>query len=374
MARTADVVVVGGGVIGCSIAYHLSKRGVRSALIESRRIGSGASGATVGVVGPLWHVPRTPEHLFALGLRSLEAFPTLAEELREAGIDPEFRQSGILRIALTAGDVEAMRRDLAWQGELGLDVQWLSRDDVLEREPAITPEVLGGVFSPREGYVRGQRLADSLANAATRLGARVIEGVEVTGLELEGRRVIGVRTAGDTWHADHVVLAAGPWSGIAGRWIPDPIPVRPVKGQRILLRKSGLLPKSPVGYPGAYVVPQVDGDLLIGATRHEGEFDEAITAEALSQMLSAAVRVFPSAGQARFVAARAGVRPGSPDDVPIIGPAPGWDGLSIAAGHDVAGIMLSPGTGMMVADYVATGNSGEVSPFSLARFRGLATG
>ncbi|MFQ5934617.1 MAG: NAD(P)/FAD-dependent oxidoreductase, partial [Dehalococcoidia bacterium] len=194
------------------------------------------------------------------------------------------------------------------------------------------------------------------------------EGTEVVGLETDGRRVIGARTTNETFYADHTVLAAGPWSGIAERWVPSPIPVRPVKGQRILLRKTGFLPKSPVHNFRGYVVPRVDGRVLVGATRHEGEFDQEITADAVARMIATAISSFPLLKDARLVEARAGVRPGSPDGVPIMGPVPGWEGLSMASGHDAVGVMLSAGTGRLMADYISTGDAGPLEPFSLARF------
>ena len=369
MPKTTDVAIVGGGVIGCSIAYHLAKQGIKSTVFEQRRFGSGASGATAGVVGPLWHISPSDEATFALGLKSLDMFPHLAAELSEAGIDPELRQYGILWMALTPEEVQSLERNLAWQGELGLGVSWLERDEILQREPHINPKVLGGVFSPREGHVRGQSLVDSLVHASTQLGATFLEGVEVFGLQTKDRRVTGVRTANDTYYAGQTVLAAGPWTGIAGRWIPAPrLPVRPVKGQRILLRKTGFLPRCPVRCTEGYVIPQADGNVLVAATRGEGEFDQEITADGLDQMIAAAVLGFPVLKDARFVEAQAGVRPGSPDDVPIIGPVPGWDGMSIASGHDAVGVMLSPGTGALMADYISTGDATPLEPFSLSRF------
>ncbi len=369
MPKTTDIAIIGGGVIGCCIAYYLAKRGIRSTVFEQRRFGSGASGATAGVVGPTWHISHESKATFALGLRSLDMFPGLAQELRDAGVDPEFRQSGILRVALTPEHAEALRRNLAWQGELGLGIRWLGPEEVRAREPDINPQVLGGVFSPAEGYVRGQRFVDALVHAASRLGTSFLEGMEAVGLEVNGESVIGVRTVGETWYAGCTVLAAGPWTGMAGRWLPRRLPIRPVKGQRILLRKTGLLPRCPVHNFGGYVVPQVDGNLLVAATRHEMEFDQDITADALARMISVAVAAFPALKDARFVEARAGVRPGSPDDVPIIGPVPGWSGLVVAAGHDACGIMLSPGTAELVADYIASGNASPLGPFSPARFQ-----
>ena len=368
MRDSSDVAIIGGGVIGCSIAYYLAKQGIRSTVFEQRRFGSGASGATAGVIGPLQHIPPTSRPTLALGLRSLDMFPTLASELSEAGVDPEFQQNGILRLALTPEQVEELEHNLTWQGETGLGPRWLSSREVLDREPLISPEVLGAVFSPKEGHLRGQRLVDALVHAASKLGASFVEGAEVTGLETQGRRVTGVRVADAAHPASHTVLAAGPWSGIAGRWVPDRIPVRPVKGQRILLRSRGFLPACPVLSFAGYTLPQVDGNILVGATRHEGEFDQEITADAVAQSIADAALAFPVLRRAQFIEARAGVRPGSPDGIPLIGPLPEWDGLSVASGHDAVGIMLSPGTAQLVADYIRTGDEGPLQPFSPARF------
>ena len=248
---------------------------------------------------------------------------------------------------------------------------WLGPDEVLDREPEVNPDVMGGVFSPREGCIRGQRYVDALVHAASQRDATFLEGQEVTALETDGGRVIGVRTAADTHHAGHTVLAAGPWTGIAGRWVPEALPVRPVKGQRILLRNIGFMPRSTVtNFLGlGSVIPQVDGNLLVAATREEGVFDQRITADAIGQMVETAATSFPILRHAEFMGARAGVRPGSPDGIPIMGPVPEWKGLSIASGHDHVGIMLSPRSGQLMANYISTGDADPLAPFSLARFR-----
>ena len=368
MQKSTDVAIVGGGVIGCTIAYYLAKQGIKSTVFEQTRCGHGASGAAAGIIGPIWHISDWDKSTMALGMKSLEMLPAQAAELREAGVDPQFQQTGILKIALTDEQVAILKRDLIWQAETGLGTTWLSSDEVLEREPEINSGVLGGVFSPSEGSVRGQSLVDSLVNGASRLGIKFLEGVEVVGLESSGNRVTGVRTVNDTFPAGHTVLAAGPWTGIAGRWVPQNIPIRPVKGQHIRLRKSGFLPRSLVHNFDGSVIPHVDGNVLVASTKHEGEFDQEVTAEAIAQLVASAVESFPILNTARFVEGRAGVRPGSPDDTPILGPIPEWDGLSIASGHYTLGIMLSPGTGQLMADYIATGDAGPLEPFRLDRF------
>lgn len=368
MPIATDVVIIGGGVMGCSVAYQLAKLGIKSTVLERAKFAAGASGATAGVIAPLWHVERSSEASFALGMRSLDRFPTLAKELVEAGVDPGFRQNGVLKVAFSPEEVDELKHNLSWQGELGLGVAWLDSEGVIQREPEVNPEVLGGVFSPREGHIVGQRYVEGLAHAASRLGAQVHEGVEVTGLELQGHNVVGVRTNTQVYHSGHTVLAAGPWCGIAKRWLPEKLPVRPVKGQRILLRKPGFLPKCPLRTFQAYAVPWADGTVLVAATREEGVFDEETTAAGISYLLSEAVTSFPVLKDAVFIGARAGVRPGTPDDVPIMGPVPGWEGLSVITGHDHLGIMLSPGSGELMANYIHTGNARPLEPFSVARF------
>ena len=372
LPKRAEVVIIGGGVTGCSIAYQLAKQGVQTVVLERTRFGGGASGATAGVISPLWHVDPEVEPMWRLGLRSLELFPRLAAELAEAGVDPEFRQTGVLKLAFTGGEVEELRQNLAWQSGLGLGVEWLEPGEVAQREPEVNPDVLGGVFSPNEGYVRGQRLVDALVHAASRLGAQFHQGVEVSGLRRSGGRVTGVDTPAGGIDAGQVVLAAGPWSGIPAKRLREEgapaVPVRPVKGERILLRKPGFLPRSAIRNFEAYVVPRSDGNVLVAATRLEGRFDEIVTAAGVAQLIAAATLSFPGLADAEFVSGRAGVRPATPDGMPVLGPVKDLEGFSIAAGHDAVGIMLSPATAELMAQYLLDGNAAPLEPFSLSRF------
>ncbi|MCH8109396.1 MAG: glycine oxidase ThiO [Chloroflexi bacterium] len=374
MPNSTDVAIVGGGIIGCSIAYSLAKRGIKSVVFERESFACGASGATAGMFTPLWHVDHANEALFEMGMRSLDMIPRLAAELDEAGIDPLFRQCGLLKVAMNSEESDTLRHDLIWQAELGIGVRWMDASEVIERVPGINPGVRGGVFSPTEGHVTGQRMVESLVHAATRLGATFLEGVEVNGLMTEdGQRVTGVRTARGNHPAGHTVIAAGPWTGLTDGLMSERIPVRAVKGQRILLRKQGLLPEFIVHSFRGTSVPQPDGSMLVAATRHEGEFDRNITVDAITAILSNATHILPALSDAVFIGARAGVRPGSPDDVPIIGPVPGWNGVSVATGHDGCGVMLSPGTAELMSGYIDTGNSSALEPFSPARFSSPST-
>ena len=388
MPEAVDVAIIGGGVMGCAIAWRLAKNGVSCALVERGSFGGGASGATAGVVGPLWHLDPDDPDMFRLGMRSLELFPEWAAELAEAGVNPEFQQTGVLRLAFSEQEIEELASFHRWQSKMELGVQWLGRDDVVRQEPNASRDVLAALFSPREGCVRGQRFCDALAHAAAcprgsgELGARLYEGAEVTGLLHEGDRVTGIQTTVGDIPAGRVVLAAGPWSGIARHLYKKPwatpggppaivqmkLPVRGVKGQRILLRLPGFMPRCPVRNSEVYVVPRLGGNILVASTREEGRSDERVTAEGIATLVSGAMRSFPLLGDAAFVSGRAGVRPATPDGRPIIGPVPGVEGLVVATGHDAVGIMLSPGTAELVAQYLLDGNDAPMQPFSASRF------
>lgn len=365
---SSDVIIVGGGVIGCSIAYYLAKNGIKSIVFEERHFASGASGATAGMITPLWHVDHTNKDLFDMGISSLLTYPDLVSELLDFGTNPEFHQSGVLKLALSAEEVDILTSDLVWQRSLNMGVEWLNPSEIMDQEPEITPRILGGVFSPTEGHITGKRLVNSLVHAATKLGAVFFEGVEVTELLINKQKVTGVRTAKGCFYTDNTILATGPWTGLTNRWIPGSLPIRPVKGQRFTIKKPGFILNSVVHSFKGTSLPQANGDILIGATREESKFDSNITVDAITEVLLNAHHIFPGLSDAIFVDSFAGVRPGSPDNIPVLGPIPGWSGISIASGHDWAGVMLAPSTGKMMAKYIQSGDSSHLDTFLIDRF------
>jgi glycine oxidase len=365
---TTDVAILGGGVVGCSIAYNLAKEGIGSVLIEKGEIGSGSSGASSGMVSPLWHLDPKNKALFGLGLRSLELFPSLAEELAGLGIDPEFRRTGILKVARTEDQLQALKTDLKWQNKLNLGVRWLNRSEVFAREPEINKRVLGGVFSPLEGQVNAKRLVEALTLACMRRGVRILTGTEAIGLKVSKKKVNGVRTTRGVFTAGHTVIAIGHWTRLLRDWGYH-VPIRAVKGQRIRLRKTGFLPSSVVYSFGGTTVPQLDGSIIVGATREIGKADVNPTVGSLQLIIARAISMWPILRDAVFIEASVGVRPGSLDDVPFIGPVPDWENISVATGHDWAGTMLSPGTGEAVTRYIKTGDAEPLWSFRVDRFR-----
>ena len=360
---------IAGGVI---VRHRLAtgRAGCACALVEKGEFGRGASGATAGVVGPLWHLDPEDRDLFRLGMRSLELFPQWASSLTEMGVNPEFQQNGVLRLAFSEDEVEELRGFHRWQSELRMEVQWLNGAEILEREPRCSTLALAAIFSPEEGCIRGQRFCDALAHAAGRLGARLYERTEVTSLTHDGDRVTGIETTAGHIAAGQVVLAAGRQRDrrSLGRTGGRGPARRGVKGQRILLRRPGFMPSTPVRNSSVYVVPRLDGNILVASTREEGRTDETVTAEGVATLISGAVMSFPMLADAAFVGGRAGVRPATPDGRPIIGPVYGVEGLTVATGHDAVGIILSPGTAELVVNWLLDGAAEPLESFRADRF------
>jgi glycine oxidase len=353
-----DVLVVGGGVVGCAVAFFLAREGFRTLLLEERALASGASGAAAGMLAPIGE-GFAPGPLLRLGLASLGAFPALCAELRErGGIDPEYEPSGILRIARDAAEVEGLRasmRAVAAACGDALGLAWLGHDEARRLVPCLAPSIAGAVLSPREGHVRSPVLARAYAAAAVSLGAEVETGVRVEGFVREGARVVGARTAEGVRAAGAIVLCAGAWSaapteGLGARALP----IEPVRGQILRLEPPpGVAAPGPILWGGTiYLVAKRDGSLSVGATEERVGFDCRVTADGVAALAAGARSLVPSLGQATFRDAWAGLRPALPDRLPAIGAWPGLDGLFVATGHHRNGVLLSPETGRLVTDLV----------------------
>jgi glycine oxidase len=368
--QLADIIIIGGGVIGCSIAYHLAKDGFKATVLERDAIASGASGVAAGMLTvSIEHLRAGPQ--FDLGLASLKIYPETLKAVHEAsGIDPEYIQAGSLKLAYTEQEeleIQKTIEDLKGY----LDADWVPGDDILKTEPELSPRIRGGMFTPGEKQVRGGRLTQAYAQAAASEGRVLFRfGAQVSGLTYQGQRVTGVRL-GDGSHlsADHVVLAAGAWSGFVAESIGIALPVRPVRGQIISLYRVPRPLKMCIFSPYGYLTPKVDGTVLLGATYEEVGFDLRTTAAGINTLLTGLPLIAPSLADAEVREVRVGLRPGTPDGAPILGPVPGWEGITLATGHFRSGILLSPITGRLITELLSKGTTGiPLEPFSLARF------
>lgn len=359
-----DVVVIGGGVIGLGIAWRAAQAGLGTVLVDPEPRG-GASWAAAGMLAPVTEVVYGEEPLLRLNLRAARRWPEFAAELGEAtGHDLGFDTSGTLLVALDADDNAALGHVHAYQRELGLSAQRLRGRQMRELEPLLTPAVRGGVLAEGDHRVDPRAVTGALLDAARDAGAVFAD-----------RRVIGLATAGDDpvrvtgvhlddgtpVSADRVVLAAGCWSaGIED--IPDDLvpPVRPVKGQIVTLRDpSGrrVMDRTVRGMVRGqlvYLVPRDDGRVVAGATVEEQGFDTRVTAGGVSRLLRDGAALVPAIEELDLVETRAGLRPGSPDNLPMIGES-GLPGLAVATGHFRNGMLLAPVTADAVAGLLTAG-------------------
>ncbi len=361
-----DVIVVGGGVIGCAIGYYLACEGVAVAVVERGEIGCEASSAAAGMLAPLAEVEEAGPFQ-QLAIAGLRLFPALAETLRaESGVDIEYQASGILRVALS--EAEERRLRALTKQSMGLPVHWLSPQEARSLEPALSPEVRGALYSSEEHQVSADRLVRAFARSAAAQGAKLCCECRVDGLLKRGERVVGARTADGPMSAGHVVLAAGPWTGRLAGSLGVALPVFPVRGQMAALKGRSLIRHIVWGEDG-YLVPKANGLVFAGATVENVGFRQQTTAAGIRGLVRMAGALAPRLARASPVVCWAGLRPGSADGLPLLGPLPGWEGASVATGHYRNGILLSAITGHLIARSIIDGVEDEaLASFSPGRF------
>jgi len=344
----SHVLVIGGGIVGCAAAWELTRRGASVTLAEPRPIAGGASQASAGMLAP--HTEgRHDGAMLGLGLRSLALYDGFIAALRDEGQQVTYARTGALHVALTddeARELESIARSAS--PETGCE--FIDAGSVRSLEPAVTRKARGGLRIPSHGFVDVVGLVRALWASASQRGAQ-LEPSSVRSIEGSSGGVRVVFDAGPREYT-HVVVAAGAWAGtidIAG--VPA-LPVRPVRGQLLALTWSTVPPRHTLWGPRCYAVPWADGTLLVGATVEEVGFEEQATAAGVQQLLNAVTELAPPAASAAFLGARVGLRPGTPDDRPIVGRSEKVPGLIYATGHYRNGALLAPLTAVAVADLV----------------------
>lgn len=366
--KSPDVLVVGGGVIGCAIAYELAKNGAAVQLVEQHHLCYGATNASAGMVAPLSDTP-VGHPLIELGMCSFRMYDAFLQEVEEAGgFSIECMPSGILRIARTEEEEQELRDLPRRAAQQGLSVQWLGPKEALEMEPLLAPGIRGAACSPGEPQLSPWRYVEALRRAALAHGATFREGTPVTGLTRNGSRVHGVRTPDDIIAAGTVVLAMGSWGWYAGEWLGLTVPVFPVRGQVVYVNKLSRPLRHTVSHHDAYAVPKGDGTTLVGTTREQAGYDQRNTVAGVAGILTRIQDLLPAMADASINHTRAGLRPASADELPILGPAPTLDGVVLATGHGRSGILLAPATARIIADVVLKGTGAtDLGPYSAAR-------
>jgi len=350
MAETYDVVIVGGGVIGLSIADALARHGIRLAVLDRRELGREASWAGAGLIPPESANP-SRQPLVALRSWSTRLYPGWSALLEdETGIDVGYRRTGGVDVAWTdLQEQELLAKAGRWRAE-GIAYERLSPRDYERVEPALNPELKAVYYLPDRAQVRSPWLLRALMTAVFRREGRLMPWQGVQAFKVRDGRVTTVQTTSGDLACDTVVVAAGAWSGSLLESIGVHVPTPPLKGQIVLLRGTRSLIRRVVELGKNYVVPRDDGRVLVGATEEDVGFDAIPTWQSARDLLDFALRVCPVLRQAEVDATWAGLRPGSIDSKPYIGRAPGFQNVIVATGHNRAGLQLAPATAELVTD------------------------
>lgn len=366
MSLNQKTIIVGGGVIGLAIGWKLAAAGQTVTLFERDAVGYGASRYAAGMLAPQTEAGFEERELLELGLESLRRYPNFLKELRkDSGQTVKLQNEGTLIVALDRDDLEALKRFFDFRVSLGLSVQWLTGSEAREREPLLSPNVIGAVFIPDDLQIEPRELLAALKVAFAKRGGILKENCEVRELLTTSDRVFGVRLSDEmAVDANQVILAAGSWSP----QISEQLPIRPVKGQIITLRADATCKLSHViRAPEAYLAPKENGRWIVGATNEEMGYDVTKTAGPIMELLQGAYEAVPAIFDCQLEEIGVGLRPGTPDNAPILGKS-SIDGLIYATGHYRNGILLTPVTAEEISNLILSGNSALLEKFSLKRF------
>jgi glycine oxidase len=366
MASHPDVLIVGGGIIGLTTAYFLGREGARVTVVDKGDLGQEASWAGAGILSP-GNVAgaRTPREL--LRAHSIALLPGLSAELRErTGVDNGYLRCGGLELFEGGEEDEASE----WRAA-GIRFEPVHGEALRRLEPALAPGVGRAYHLPEMAQLRNPRHVKALIAGCQLQGVGLQPGCPVHSFAVEGTRVVAARTAAGPLHAGRFLLAAGSWTGALLEplgWRPG---IRPVRGQIALLNTGRPILRRVLMSGARYLVPRPDGRVLVGSTEEDAGFDKRTTAAAIGGLLELAGTLVPALAGAHVERCWAGLRPGSPDGLPFLGPVPGWDNLLVAAGHFRSGIQLSAGTALVLKEcLLGQAQTVPLEPFRLDRARG----
>lgn len=376
--NTAQVIVIGGGVVGASITYSLARTGVSVILLERDGLASGTAGATDGYV--VYHTKKAGIHL-ELAIASGKMFESLSEEIRDiSGVDIEYEKNcGSMQVLDNEAEWPFVEKMVKEQREsTGLDIAMYSIEELRKIEPALNPALIGGLYSPTGGKVNPFRLVQGLAASAKKFGAKVYEGTPVTGIIKEGDTVKGVHTPKGDFYADYTINACGTWGGEIAKMAGLDYPIKPRRGQILVTepvmplvhctmqcgrttaiklnpKMLELLDAEIVKMGMGFCLEQTqDGSFLIGFTREFAGFDKRTTLKAMELIAARAIKYIPALKNMNIIRSFSGLRPYTPDGLPLLGMPKDIKGFVMAAGHEGDGICLGPITGKLITELLTT--------------------
>jgi len=355
-SRPPNILVVGAGIVGCAVAYELARRGASVQIVDDRLPGMGATQASAGMLAPYTEAKDRNALFLDLAIRSLELYDEfVARVAADAGVLVGYNRGGTIEIADTADRMTDLRDIASRLAGRGVSLEVLDAPAARAQEPELGADVSGALLISAHGYVNAPALTHALFTAARCLGATFLEGGRVRRVTRRGSD-LQVEAANRTHTAQTVVVAAGSWSGEIEIEGAAALPVRPVRGQMLHLAwKTGPALRRVTWGERCYLVPWDDGTLLVGATMEEVGFDEKTTTAGVQDLLNAACALVPHVRDAGFLGARAGLRPGTPDAMPIVGWSRGAPNVMYATGHFRNGVLLAPLTAQLVADAILAG-------------------
>ena len=365
-----DVLIVGGGVVGLACAWSAARAGMSVAVIERDRVAAGASGIAAGMLAPVGEASWGEEGLLEFNLASLRRWDSFAAALEaDAGAGFGYSRIGALHVAADSDEAEQLRHRHEVHRRHELEARWLRPSECRRLEPGLSSAIAGGVHAAHEATVEPALLCSALVVAIRNRGGEIIEDAEVLAAERR-REEWTIRTAGDReLSGGALVVSAGVWS--AADWLPagSRPPLRPIKGEILTLRGPAESPvcERIVAGDRVYMVPREDGRLIVGATVEERGFDTTVSAGGVHELLREGYRLVPEIAELELAGVGAGLRPGTPDNLPVVGETA--DGLVLACGHFRNGVLQAPATGDAVAAILAGGElAPELAPLSPARF------
>lgn len=368
----SSVSIIGSGVAGLGIAWALAQGGMRVTVFDQGKIGRGASWAAAGMLAAALETEAGEETLLPFALTAQRLWPEFAARLEAAsGLSVGYRESGTLSIAPLRDDVGYLRHRQAFLTQCGLSVIWLDRAELKQREPFLSPRISHALFSAGDHQVDNRALVTALHAACVKSGVVFHENTKVDEVVLADHRLTGIRVKDEVLATQHLVVAAGAWSGQLRGLPPANLPpVFPMKGQMLALQMDPAQPliRHVVWTPHVYLVPRGDGRLVVGATMEDKGFDAALTGGGVLHLLRETFEVLPGMEELPLLESWVGFRPTSRDDAPVLGPS-GIEGVTFATGQHRHGILMTPLIAAAIQDYILKGSLPTVAqPFTMQRF------